>query len=75
VHDKRTFFAGVDVFCLPSHHEPFGIVLIEAMAHAMPVVSTTAKARQKSCTMDPTAFWFRVATLNCLVQALGGFDR
>ena len=43
VDDKRTFFAGVDVFCLPSHHEPFGIVLIEAMAQAMPIVSTDSE--------------------------------
>ncbi len=43
VDDKQAFFAGVDVFCLPSHHEPFGIVLIEAMAHAMPIVSTDSE--------------------------------
>jgi glycosyltransferase involved in cell wall biosynthesis len=43
VHDKRAFFASIDVFCLPSHHEPFGIVLIEAMAHALPIVATDSE--------------------------------
>jgi len=43
VDDKPTFFASLDVFCLPSHHEPFGIVLIEAMAQAMPIVSTDSE--------------------------------
>lgn len=43
VKDKDAFFAGLDVFVLPSHHEPFGIVLIEAMAHGTPVVSTASE--------------------------------
>jgi glycosyltransferase involved in cell wall biosynthesis len=43
VTDKAAFFAGSDLFCLPSHHEPFGIVLIEAMAHARPVVATDSE--------------------------------
>jgi glycosyltransferase involved in cell wall biosynthesis len=43
VTDKPGFFAGIDLFCLPSHHEPFGIVLIEAMAHAVPIVATDSE--------------------------------
>ena len=43
VNDKTGFFAGIDLFCLPSHHEPFGIVLIEAMAQATPVVATASE--------------------------------
>jgi glycosyltransferase involved in cell wall biosynthesis len=43
VTNKAAFFAGIDTFCLPSHHEPFGIVLIEAMAHAVPIVATDSE--------------------------------
>ena len=43
VDDKPEFFASLDVFCLPSHHEPFGIVLLEAMAHAVPIVATDSE--------------------------------
>jgi glycosyltransferase involved in cell wall biosynthesis len=43
VDDKQAFFDGIDVFCLPSHHEPFGIVLLEAMAQALPVVTTASE--------------------------------
>jgi glycosyltransferase involved in cell wall biosynthesis len=43
VADKEAFFESIDVFCLPSQHEPFGIVLIEAMAHAMPIVATDSE--------------------------------
>jgi len=43
VEDKYAFFDSVDFFVLPSHHEPFGIVLIEAMAHGLPCISTDAE--------------------------------
>ncbi len=43
VTNKPAFFAEIDVFCLPSHHEPFGIVLIEAMAHGLPIIATDSE--------------------------------
>jgi glycosyltransferase involved in cell wall biosynthesis len=41
--DTAGFFDAIDVFCLPSLHEPFGIVLIEAMAQALPVIATDSE--------------------------------
>ena len=43
VEDKKAFFDGIDIFALPSHHEPFGIVLIEAMAAGLPCISTASE--------------------------------
>lgn len=43
VTDKNAFFESLDIFCLPSLHEPFGIVLLEAMAHGLPVVATNSE--------------------------------
>jgi glycosyltransferase involved in cell wall biosynthesis len=43
VKDKAAFFESLDVFVLPSSHEPFGIVLTEAMSYALPIVSTNAE--------------------------------
>jgi glycosyltransferase involved in cell wall biosynthesis len=35
---KRDFFAGIDLFALPSRSDSFGLVLLEAWANAKPVV-------------------------------------
>ncbi|MFA5120323.1 glycosyltransferase [Zavarzinia sp.] len=43
IDDRDRFFAGIDLFCLPSHHEPFGIVAIEAFAHGVALVSTASE--------------------------------
>lgn len=43
VSDKEKFFDQIDIFCLPSTHEPFGIILLEAMARYKPIVSTRSE--------------------------------
>jgi glycosyltransferase involved in cell wall biosynthesis len=40
VNDKDKFFKQIDLFCLPSISEPFGIILLEAMEHSVPIIST-----------------------------------
>lgn len=37
---KLDAFASADIFCLPTHFETFGLVLVEALSFALPVVST-----------------------------------
>jgi glycosyltransferase involved in cell wall biosynthesis len=40
VESKGDFYNAIDIFCLPSLHEPFGIVLLESMSYQLPMVST-----------------------------------
>jgi glycosyltransferase involved in cell wall biosynthesis len=35
-HQKRDFYAGLDLFCLPSRSDSFGLVLLEAWANGLP---------------------------------------
>lgn len=37
-HQKRDFYAGIDVFALPSRTDSFGLVVLEAWANGKPVV-------------------------------------
>ncbi len=42
VKDKRAFFEPLDLVCVPSLEEPFGIVVLEAMAHGRATIATDA---------------------------------
>jgi glycosyltransferase involved in cell wall biosynthesis len=42
VADKRAFFEPLDLFCVPSREEPFGIVVLEAMAYGRAMVASAA---------------------------------
>ena len=50
ITDKAAFFEDCDVFCLPSLHEPFGIVLLEAFLHETAVVSTATEGPREIIT-------------------------
>ena len=42
ITDQEAFFTSIDIFCLPSIREPFGLVVTEAMVRGCPVVSSDA---------------------------------
>ncbi|MFB6077360.1 MAG: glycosyltransferase family 4 protein [Halarchaeum sp.] len=42
--DVARYYTAADIFCLPSYHESFGMVNVEAMACGTPVVSTRIDA-------------------------------
>ncbi len=43
VKNKEQFFDNIDIFCLPSLIEPFGIVTLEAMMHSVPIIATKSE--------------------------------
>lgn len=71
IEDKAAFFDGIDVFCLPSHHEPFGIVLLEAMAQALPVVTTASEGPAEIVNDGVDALVVPTADPDALAGALG----
>ncbi len=40
VENKKEFFATIDIFCSASSNETFGLVLLEAMKYAKPIIAT-----------------------------------
>ncbi len=40
VTDKKSFFNDVDIFCVPSREEPFGLVILEGFHHSTLVISS-----------------------------------
>lgn len=42
--EKKRFFAETDIFIFPTHHDSFGIVLLEAMASGCAIVATKVGA-------------------------------
>ena len=70
VEDKDAFFAGIDIFCLPSLHEPFGIVLLEAFSHGVPVVSSDSEGPTDIIAPDVDALLVKKGDALALADAL-----
>jgi glycosyltransferase involved in cell wall biosynthesis len=70
IKDKQAFFHGIDLFCLPSHHEPFGIVLLEAMAQALPIVTTASEGPREIVRNGVDAIVTRIGDSSALADAL-----
>ncbi len=50
--DAGRFLRELDLFVLPSRHEPFGIALIEAMAHGVPSIATAVEGPREIITHE-----------------------
>lgn len=70
VEDKRAFYSSIDIFCLPSFHEPFGIVLLEAFTYGVPVVSTDSEGPHDIITPNYDALLVKIRDAHALADAL-----
>ncbi len=55
--DKVDAYAACDIFCLPSAHESFGIVYVEAWSYRKPVICGTATASRELVEDGRTGLW------------------
>lgn len=54
---KADAYAGCDIFCLPSAHESFGIVYVEAWSYGKPVICGAAAASRELVKDEETGLW------------------
>ena len=86
-HAKRFVLLEADLFVLPTHSESFGMVIAEALAHGLPVLTTTGAPwpmlPQRGCgwwvdpTVDGIAEGLRQSTSldSTTLQAMGAMGR
>ena len=68
VPDARRYFRGFDVFALSSDHEPFGMVLLEAMAAGVPLLATACGGARE--VVEGVGILFPLGDADSLAQGL-----
>ncbi|HLJ94702.1 MAG TPA: glycosyltransferase family 4 protein [Gemmataceae bacterium] len=68
---KRDFFAGIDLFALPSRSDSFGLVLLEAWANGVPNVGYRAGGVAELIRSGEDGFLVRCGDVHELAKTLG----
>jgi glycosyltransferase involved in cell wall biosynthesis len=70
IEHKKEFYKGADIFCLPSLHEPFGIVLLEAFMYGAPVVTSDSEGPRDIITPNYDALMVPKGDATAMAAAL-----
>lgn len=70
VEDRDAYFRTLDIFCLPSRIEPFGLALIEAMSRALPVVASDTEGPVEILNTEAVGLTFRTDEAQDLARQL-----
>ncbi|MGB0745030.1 MAG: glycosyltransferase family 4 protein [Opitutales bacterium] len=68
--EHRSLFAALDCFTLPSRHEPFGIVVLEAWSSGKPVIASNIGGLARLVTHDKTGLHFETGNVDALHAAM-----
>src|SRR5205085_9146873 len=68
--EKRDFFAGIDLFALPSRSDSFGLVLLEAWANGAPCVAYRAGGLAHVVRHEQDGLLVRCGDVPALARAL-----
>ncbi|HZV20385.1 MAG TPA: glycosyltransferase [Hyphomicrobiales bacterium] len=68
--DPGPFFSGIDLFCLPSRKEPFGIVVTEAMQAGLAVIATDTHGPADIVVPGKTGWLVPVGDADALAEAI-----
>ncbi|MDX1915767.1 MAG: glycosyltransferase family 4 protein [Methylophilus sp.] len=69
IEEIATFLANGDVFILPSLDEPFGIVVLEAMASGKPIITTKTQG-PITILSEESAYFTEIGEVDSLTQAM-----
>ncbi len=70
VENPSDFYAQIDVFCLPSLDEPFGIVLLEAMNAGLPIIATKTVGALEIITHNQTGILVEIGDAEAICTAI-----
>lgn len=70
VDNIENFYKSIDIFILPSVYEPFGIVLLEAMIHSKPIISSLAEGPSEIFKNTKNDFVFPVGDYQKLAELM-----
>lgn len=68
--DHRSLFASLDCFTLPSRHEPFGIVVLEAWSAGKPVIASEVGGLARLVNHEKTGLHFKPGSVEALTASM-----
>ena len=71
VDDPARYYASADLFVCPSVHEPLGNVVLEAWAHALPVVATRSQGPVEIAEHEHDALLVDIGDTQAMADAIG----
>lgn len=70
IKNKQELFDNIDIFCIPSHHEPFGIIILESLLRAVPTISTSSEGPREILSDGENALLTEIGHSTAMAQAI-----